>query len=172
MPKIFCCLCNRRTETNKQRVRIGSDSNWALFCIHAEKTGLDVNTFSKDGFVCIKCHGTISHYRMKDRGPNKIVQDYKPIAHEPGITKEVLRSFAKSNVDTIEGNCSNIIKSSVGQLHLTFLQNILIVRQRIQLTQAILQPMEYQARLIKLVLQFISKGSSIQPVSSIVFMKI
>lgn len=95
---IYCCLCKRRTETVKQRVRVGSESNWPLLNIHAQTTGLDVNSFSKEDFVCIKCHATIAHYRMKDRGPNKIVRDFHPIAYEPGITKKVLRGFAKSSI--------------------------------------------------------------------------
>lgn len=107
MPKICCCLCQRRTDAPKQRVRAGSDSNWSLLAIHAEKTGLDLGTFTKEDFICIKCHAQISHYRMNDRGPNKVVKGVKPIAHEPGITKNVLRSSTKSsaatNVASIEG---------------------------------------------------------------------
>ncbi len=98
MPKIYCCLCSRRTETAKQRARVGTDVNWAMLTIHSEKNGLNMDLFSKNDYVCTKCHSIISHYRMKDRGDNKTIKNFEPIAHEPGINKNVLRSFGKSSI--------------------------------------------------------------------------
>lgn len=114
MPKIFCCLCKRRTDTSNQRVRVGTDSTWPMLCVHSQNHDLDVNSFSRDDYVCMKCHSTISHSRMKDRGPNRITKSVKPITHAPGINKTVLRNFGKSlkNEHTapnskvlVEGNC-------------------------------------------------------------------
>lgn len=117
MPMILCCLCRRRTENPKQRVRIGTDTNWPLMKIHSERNGLNIAEFTKDDFVCIKCHSTISHYRMKDRGPNKRIKVFEPISYEPGITKDVLRGFGSSGINSttlssdeaIEGICFNIL---------------------------------------------------------------
>lgn len=100
MPKIYCCLCSRRTDTPKQRVRAGTELNWSLLEIHSEKNGLDIATFSNDDYLCLKCHSTISHYRMKDRGPKKITKNVQPISYEPGITKNVLRGYTKPSSES------------------------------------------------------------------------
>ncbi len=112
MTKIHCCLCSRRTDMKKQRARVGAASFWPMFVIHAETAGLDINSFSRDDYVCLKCHSSISHYGMNDRGPNKKLNVTKPIVFEVNITKSVLRSHAKaiisetaSNSEVIAGNC-------------------------------------------------------------------
>jgi hypothetical protein len=112
MPKIYCCLCSRRTDTNKQRVRIGTASMWSMFKIHAEKNGLDLTSFSADDHICMKCHATIAHYCMKDRGPNKKMKVAESIDSDPIIKKNVLRSVPKyprssqalSSTEIISGN--------------------------------------------------------------------
>lgn len=109
MSPIFCCLCSRRADTRKQRVRVGTDSNWPMLKIHAEKNGLDMATFSKDDYVCIKCHSTISHYRMKDRGPNKNIKNSKPIVFEPGITKDVLRGNGNSSMKSTTVSSTEVV---------------------------------------------------------------
>lgn len=111
MPMIKCCLCSRRTETSKQRVRIGTDCNWPLMQIHSERHGLDMAAFSKGDFVCIKCHSTISHYRMKDRGPNKVPKTFNPIAHPPGITKNILRGYTETSSPTESNLVLNVVDS-------------------------------------------------------------
>ncbi|KAJ6642611.1 hypothetical protein Bhyg_07564 [Pseudolycoriella hygida] len=104
MVKICCCICYRRTDTNRQRSRIGAPALWPLFMIHVEKTGLDINQFSRDDYVCMKCNLTISHYRMNDRGINKKIKLSQPFSYEVAITKSVLRnSIATSSTDTLEG---------------------------------------------------------------------
>lgn len=95
MPKIFCCLCSRRTDNKKDRTRIGTASVWTLFLIHVEKNDLDISSFSADDHICTKCYSVVSHYRMKDRGTNKKVKELKPFVFEPGITKNVLRGSSK-----------------------------------------------------------------------------
>lgn len=100
MPKIFCCLCSRRTDTDKQRVRLGTNSNWEMLEIHAKNNGLSMEAFTKQDYVCKKCHATISHNRMKDRGPNKI-KNVQPTVYEPGITKSVLRSRVESSTSSV-----------------------------------------------------------------------
>lgn len=95
MVKIHCCICDRRTDTNKQRIRIGSTSCWPFFQKHVEKIGRDVEQFSRDDYICIKCNSTISHYRMDDRGSNKKVKIAKPFVFEMSITKDVLRNHTK-----------------------------------------------------------------------------
>ncbi len=98
MPKILCCLCSRRTDTEKQRVRVGSNSNWEMFKVHALLNGLNIDAFSKEAdYLCKKCHASISHHRMKDRGSNKTNRNVEPITYEPAITKNVLRGHAKSS---------------------------------------------------------------------------
>lgn len=97
MPKILCCLCSRRTDTEKQRVRVGTNSNWEIFKVYAVLNGLNLEAFSKEDYLCKKCHASISHHRMKDRGSNKTIKNVEPITYEPGITKNVLRSHAKTS---------------------------------------------------------------------------
>lgn len=102
--RVKCCLCSKRVETNKPRVRIGSDSVWPLFQIHVQRTGLEENAFSLADFICMKCYGMISHHRMSDRGPNKIVKIPKPLDPELIITKNVLRGAARNENENIEAN--------------------------------------------------------------------
>lgn len=103
MPKISCCLCFRRTDTNKTRKRIGTDSVWPVFNIHAEKVGLDLTKFSKQDNICIKCHATLSDYNMTDRGPNKKVKIVELVVFEPIIKKDVLRGFSVPTITTVSG---------------------------------------------------------------------
>lgn len=92
MPKIHCCLCSRRTDSNNQRIRIGTASVWPSFEEHAKNAGLDVSRFSiRNDYICLKCNSIVSHYRMNDRGPNKKVKIAKPFVYEVNITKNVLR---------------------------------------------------------------------------------
>lgn len=95
MPKINCCLCSRRTDTNKQRVRVGTNNNWEMLRTHVNKEGLNMDTFSKEDHVCVKCHAILAHYNMKDRGLNKTVKN-APVVHKQGIEKSSLRSHNKS----------------------------------------------------------------------------
>lgn len=98
--RVTCILCSKRVETNKPRVRVGSDSIWPLFVLHVQNIGLNRDRFSTGDFICMKCYGTISHQRMSDRGPNKKLKVEKPIDRELIITKKVLRSVEKNkNVD-------------------------------------------------------------------------
>lgn len=46
---------------------------------------------------------------MKDRGPHKIIKNVKPIAHEPAITKNVLRGFSKSAINNVNPRTEMII---------------------------------------------------------------
>lgn len=78
--------------------------------IHAEIHGLNIEEFSKDDFVCIKCHSIISHYRMKDRGPNKIIKVFKPISYEPGITKDVLRGCGSSAINNATVSSDELVE--------------------------------------------------------------
>lgn len=100
MPKILCCLCSRRTDTEKQRVRVGNNSNWEMLKVHAVINDLDMEGFSKQDYVCKKCHAAISHHRMKDRGYDKTIKYVEPITYEPGITKNVLRGYSKSSTSS------------------------------------------------------------------------
>lgn len=96
MPKVYCCLCSKRVETNKSRVRIGSDSVWSLIQIHAVKMSLDVNKLSREDIICMKCYSVVSHYRMTDRGPNKKIKASVEIDPQLVITKDVLRSALRT----------------------------------------------------------------------------
>lgn len=100
MPKIYCVLCPRRTDSYKQRSRIGTASLWPLFEIYASRNELDITHYSVDDHICLKCHSTIAHYGMTDRGPNKKVKVIEPVVFEPIITKEVLRHLPKSTAST------------------------------------------------------------------------
>lgn len=100
--RVFCCLCSRRVETNKARVRIGTDSVLPLFQIHIEKIGLDKESFTDTDNICMKCYGVLSHYRMTDRGPNKLTKISKPLDPQLTITKKVLRSA--SNQESVSGS--------------------------------------------------------------------
>lgn len=100
MPKTCCVLCSRRTSNYKQRTRIGTTSVWPMFEVHVERNGLDISQFSPDDQICLKCNAKIAHYRMTDRGPNKIKKVMKPIVFEPIIKKDVLRQFHNSTVNT------------------------------------------------------------------------
>lgn len=97
MTKINCCLCSRRTNTNRDRIRIGAPSVWPDFLFHAEKHGLEISEYSSDLYICKKCHANISHAHMHDRRVNKKVKtDVLVVGCAPIITKEVLRGFPKT----------------------------------------------------------------------------
>lgn len=112
MPKILCCLCSHRTDTDKQRVSVGTNSNWEMLVIHAEKNGLNMDAFSKQDYVCKKCHAVLSHYRMKDRGPNKTIRNVKPVTYEPGITKNVLRGCAKLSTSSAAEQLETVVATT------------------------------------------------------------
>lgn len=99
MSKTFCRLCSRRIETSKQKFRVGTDTNWKLLLIHVEKNGLNSSDFSKDDYMCGKCHASLAHYSMKDRGSNKIIKNVAAITYEQGIKK--LLSVVTTNLQRI-----------------------------------------------------------------------
>lgn len=93
MTKIRCVLCSRRTDKSSDRKQIGCDSTWQSIRMHVNKTGQDINKFTKQDYVCLKCYATLSHTRMTDRGINKKSTVRKPVVPEITINKTVLRNF-------------------------------------------------------------------------------
>lgn len=111
--KSVCILCSRRIYPNKPRVRIGSSSVWPLMEIHSQKKGLDLESFSKQDFICMKCYATISHYRMSDRGPNKKTNASKPIDGELVVTKHSLRSSAPKELASLDCDAGTFISNTI-----------------------------------------------------------
>lgn len=127
MTKINCCLCSRRTNTSKDRARIGTASVWSVFLIYAEKNGLDVSKYSQDEHICMKCHANLSHLRMKDRGPNKSGTVVKNCRFDPIIKKDVLRGFSstisKPIVEVLPGEYTHFVIDSMLEMFTPFYMN-------------------------------------------------
>lgn len=110
MTKIWCCICSRRTDKSEERKRIGLPSVWSMVRIHASKIGLDMTSFSTEDHICLKCYATVSHYRMTDRGPDKIIKIFESVAFEPIITKAVLRGFTTPSITSDVAVVSSITR--------------------------------------------------------------
>lgn len=113
MPKINCCICSRRTDTPKQRTRVGVASVWSLVSKHAERIDLDISKFSEKDYICMKCYSKICQYRLSDRGPNKKIKIREPIVFEPIVTKKALRGYAIPLMDTLSNMTTGIGQISI-----------------------------------------------------------